>query len=73
MLPINGQYLTSAMTESYRNVSGVRVGTEISVGAKSRHPRRLQRARRGGAGPDGDAEPAGGLAARVQRSASGRS
>jgi long-chain fatty acid transport protein len=34
-LPVNGQYLKSVVVESFENVSGVRFGTEIAVGAKS--------------------------------------
>jgi long-chain fatty acid transport protein len=35
VLPINGQYLKSNVVEAYNNVSGVRMGTEIALGAKS--------------------------------------
>lgn len=35
VLPINGQYLKSAIIESYNNVSGVRMGTEIALGQKN--------------------------------------
>lgn len=35
VLPINGEYLTNTITESYNDVSGVRIGTEINVGSKS--------------------------------------
>ena len=34
-LPINGEYLKSAIVENYRNVSGFRMGTEIGLGAKN--------------------------------------
>jgi long-chain fatty acid transport protein len=35
VLPINGQYLTSSIVESYRDVSGFRMGTEIALGQRS--------------------------------------
>ncbi len=35
VLPIDGQYLDSSIIESYNNVSGFRMGTEIALGAKS--------------------------------------
>jgi long-chain fatty acid transport protein len=35
VLPINGQYLKSTIIESYNNVSGFRMGTEIGLGAKN--------------------------------------
>lgn len=35
VLPINGQYLKSAVVESYDDAHGVRFGTEIGVGAKN--------------------------------------
>jgi long-chain fatty acid transport protein len=34
-LPINGQYLVKSVAETYRNVSGVRVGAEFTVGKSS--------------------------------------
>jgi long-subunit fatty acid transport protein len=34
-LPITGQYLQSVLPESYGNVAGLRVGTEISAGKKA--------------------------------------
>jgi long-chain fatty acid transport protein len=34
VLPINGQYLTNSITESYNDVSGARLGTEINAGSK---------------------------------------
>jgi long-chain fatty acid transport protein len=35
VLPINGQYLQESITESYGNVAGLRVGTEISAWKKA--------------------------------------
>jgi len=35
VLPINGQYLQSVITESYNDVNGFRMGTEIKLGAKN--------------------------------------
>jgi len=35
VLPINGQYLKSVIVESYNNVSGFRMGTEIALGQRS--------------------------------------
>ncbi len=35
VLPINGQYLKNTVIESYNDVSGFRMGTEINLGAKN--------------------------------------
>jgi long-chain fatty acid transport protein len=35
VLPINGQYLTSSLTENYGDTSGVRIGAEFAIGAKN--------------------------------------
>jgi long-subunit fatty acid transport protein len=35
VLPIDGQYLKSTIIESFNNVSGFRMGTEIGLGAKN--------------------------------------
>ncbi len=35
VLPIDGEYLSESITESYKNVSGVRLGTEIGLGKRA--------------------------------------